>query len=166
MAKSKKAPEPTGPPIMMKRAVESLAAVREMGQTGWKDNKYGFGEGLLSCYSCEWFEPYDILTGEPRPPQGSFRAGIDPDPPVLGASVNGYCRAEEVNTINMNLDVLFDGKTGYFKTSTSPENGGLNEVIIIDSTEFWCRFWTRTLNNLPWPPLYPFQPNGPSVEEE
>lgn len=138
------------------RAMAGLRAAATEGETGWKANRHGFEEGAISCYSCAWYQPYT------NPTQGGV-LNIQ-----AGASQIGYCRAESVPITNLNMAVYYDGKSGSFRTSgyLNPyvsNNETLTEVIIYDSTEFWCRLWVRTLNAFPWPPLYiepPPVPNG------
>jgi hypothetical protein len=132
------------------------AALTEIPLSGWKNNRHGFSEGALSCYSCSWYQPF---LNEP----GGFGPQQD-----VGASQLGYCRAASVPITNLNMAVFYDSKPGSFRTSgyanaNVGNNEVLTEVLIYDAPEFWCRIWTRTLNAFPWPPNYiepPQVPNG------
>lgn len=123
--------------------------------SGWRNNRHGFDEGALSCYSCSWYQPY---INEP----------LVQTEQVVGASQIGWCRAASVPITNLNMAVLYDNITGSFRTSGygNPEITNeevLTEVIVFDATEFWCRIWARTLNAFAWPPNYvtpPPVPNG------
>lgn len=126
----------------------------------WKDNKHGTGQNDLHCFNCTWFQPWDLTRAPPRPQPSveevviEAAAAIDPIIPTDEATYEGFCRARSIPITNLNLAVEYDGKSGSFKTNT-PNNDHelLNEVEMEDSTEFWCRKWTRALYPFVWPPV-------------
>lgn len=129
----------------------------------WKENKHGSGQNDLHCFNCTWFQPWDFSIEPRRPTEpngGSVEeereraAAIDPVEPTEEATQLGFCRAKSVPITNLNMDVLYDNKAGFFKSSyQGSENELLNEVAAYNATEFWCRKWTRALHPFAWPPI-------------
>jgi hypothetical protein len=124
----------------------------------WKDNKHGTGENDEHCFSCSWYQPWDFSITPPRPApsapsvEEAALEAVDPVEPEEG-TVNGYCRARSVPITNLNLDVEYDSKTGFFKSSApNTDHEILNEVTMLESNEFWCRKWVRALHPFAWPP--------------